>query len=64
VRWELAKAGGQTHLTLTDRSYAGDTTGSAAQHEAGWLGALAEFRRTHTLGPTWQPMTLEFTFPE
>jgi uncharacterized protein YndB with AHSA1/START domain len=64
VRWELAATGDHTLLTLIDSSHTGDTTGSAAQHEAGWLGALAELRRIHALGPAWQPLTLEFTFPE
>jgi uncharacterized protein YndB with AHSA1/START domain len=64
VRWELAATGDHTLLTLTDSSHADDTTGSAAQHEAGWLGAMAELRRIHALGPAWQPMTLEFTFPK
>lgn len=64
VRWELTAAEGETILTLIDSSHTGDTTGSAAQHEVGWLGALAELRRIHQLGPAWQPLTLEFTFPE
>jgi uncharacterized protein YndB with AHSA1/START domain len=59
VRWELAYAGGRTHLTFVQSGYADTELDNAAQHEAGWLGSLAELRRMHELGDAWAPLTTE-----
>lgn len=59
VRWELEDTGGKTHLTFVQSGYANDELDNAAQHEAGWLGSLAELRRMHELGEGWTPLTSE-----
>lgn len=59
VRWELAGSAGRTHLTFVQSGYGPDELDSAAQHEAGWLGGLAELRRMHELGEAWTPVTTE-----
>jgi hypothetical protein len=56
----LTATGDTTRLIFVNTGYAGDQTGSVAQHEAGWLGALAELRRIHELGPAWYPLTTEY----
>lgn len=63
VRWGLEEADGGTFLTLSNGGYSGDGPGSAAQHEAGWLGALAELKRIHELGPAYRSLTVEFSLP-
>ncbi|GAB3763436.1 SRPBCC family protein [Microlunatus parietis] len=60
VRWELAESDGHTHLTFVQSGYRNDELDNAAQHEAGWLAALAELKRMHELGDSWTPLTTEF----
>jgi uncharacterized protein YndB with AHSA1/START domain len=59
VRWELTADGGTTHLTFVQSGFRDDELDSAAQHEAGWLGGLAELRRLHELGAAWKPVSRE-----
>ncbi|MFC0113918.1 SRPBCC domain-containing protein [Kibdelosporangium aridum] len=59
VHWELEGSEGRTHLTFVQSGYTDDELDSAAQHEAGWLGGLAELKRMHELGPAWTPLTTE-----
>lgn len=59
LRWELADSGGRTYLTFVQSGYTADELDNAAQHEAGWLGSLAELRRMHELGDAWTPLTTE-----
>jgi hypothetical protein len=59
VRWELADSGGRTYLTFVQSGYSDTELDSAAQHEAGWLGSLAELKRMHELGDAWAPLTTE-----
>jgi uncharacterized protein YndB with AHSA1/START domain len=59
VRWELADSDGKTFLTFVQSGYADDEWDNAAQHEAGWLGSLAELKRMHELGDAWTPLTTE-----
>lgn len=59
VRWELEGSDGKTYLTFVETGYRDDELDNAAQHEAGWLGALAELKRMHELGPDWTPLTTE-----
>jgi uncharacterized protein YndB with AHSA1/START domain len=59
VRWELADSGGKTYLTFVQSGYSDDELDDAAQHEAGWLGGLAELKRMHELGDAWSPLTTE-----
>jgi len=59
VRWELADSGGRTHLTFVQSGYTDDELDNAAQHEAGWLGSLAELKRMSELGDAWTPLTTE-----
>jgi uncharacterized protein YndB with AHSA1/START domain len=59
VRWELADSGGRTYLTFVQSGYTDTELDNAAQHEAGWLGSLAELRRMHELGDAWEPLTTE-----
>jgi uncharacterized protein YndB with AHSA1/START domain len=59
VRWELAGTAGGTHLTFVQSGFGADELDSAAQHEAGWLGGLAELRRMHELGPDWTPVSTD-----
>lgn len=60
TRWQLEGAGKNTVLTLIQSGYSVDEWDSAAQHEAGWLGSLAELKRMHELGDAWTPLTTEF----
>jgi hypothetical protein len=53
---------GKTRLTFVHTGYTDDEPDSAAQHEAGWLGGIAEFKRMHELGDAWTPLTS--TLPE
>lgn len=59
VRWELEDSDGKTFLTFVQSGYADDEWDNAAQHEAGWLGSLAELKRMHELGDAWTPLTSE-----
>jgi uncharacterized protein YndB with AHSA1/START domain len=59
VRWELAGSAGGTHLTFVQSGFGAGELDSAAQHEAGWLGGLAELRRMHELGAGWAPVTTD-----
>ncbi|MCE7006647.1 SRPBCC domain-containing protein [Kibdelosporangium philippinense] len=59
VRWELEGSAGKTHLTFVQSGYTDDELDSAAQHEAGWLGGIAELKRMHELGEGWTPLTTE-----
>jgi uncharacterized protein YndB with AHSA1/START domain len=59
VRWELEGSEGRTHLTFVQSGYTDDELDNAAQHEAGWLGGLAELKRMHELGDGWTPLTTE-----
>jgi uncharacterized protein YndB with AHSA1/START domain len=59
VRWELAGSAGGTHLTFVQSGFGADELDSAAQHEAGWLGGLAELRRMHELGSDWTPVSTD-----
>jgi hypothetical protein len=59
VRWELTADGGKTHLTFVQSGFREDELDNAAQHEAGWLGGLAELKRMHELGDAWNPLTEE-----
>ncbi|MEZ5085044.1 MAG: SRPBCC domain-containing protein [Tessaracoccus sp.] len=59
TRWELEGTGGKTFLTFVQSGYTDDEWDNAAQHEAGWLGSLAELKRMHELGNTWTPLTTE-----
>lgn len=63
ARWELEGTDGGTRLSLVNEGYGDDGPGSAAQHEAGWLGALAELKRIHELGEAYRPFTVEFSLP-
>lgn len=56
TRWELDGTGGKTRLTFVQSGFSADERDNVAQHEAGWLGALAELKRMHTLGPDWTPL--------
>lgn len=60
VRWELEGSDGKTYLTFVQSGYADDEWDNAAQHEAGWLGSLAELKRMHELGESWTPLASEF----
>ncbi|MQA86904.1 MAG: hypothetical protein GEV03_20310 [Streptosporangiales bacterium] len=42
-----------------ESGFADDELDNAAQHEAGWLGGVAELKRMHELGPNWRPLTSE-----
>ena len=46
VRWELEGSEGKTFLTFVQSGYTDDEWDNAAQHEAGWLGSLAELKRS------------------
>jgi uncharacterized protein YndB with AHSA1/START domain len=59
VRWELEGSDGKTFLTFVETGYRDDELDNAAQHEAGWLGAIAELKRMHELGDDWTPLTTE-----
>lgn len=59
TRWELAESGGKTYLTFVQSGFGADELDNAAQHEAGWLGGLAELRRLHELGADYYPLTVE-----
>ncbi|WP_216215827.1 SRPBCC family protein [Amycolatopsis aidingensis] len=59
VRWELAGSAGRTRLTFVQSGFPAGEPDNAAQHEAGWLGGLAELKRLHTLGESWRPLTTE-----
>ncbi|WP_114853853.1 SRPBCC domain-containing protein [Brachybacterium sp. YJGR34] len=59
IRWELEESGGGTVLTFLQTGYLEDERDSAAQHEAGWLAALAELARLHALGDDWTPLLTE-----
>ncbi|MCW4464690.1 SRPBCC domain-containing protein [Glutamicibacter sp. MNS18] len=59
VRWELEGSDAKTYLTFVQTGYADDEWDSAAQHEAGWLGSLAELKRMHELGKDWMPLITE-----
>jgi uncharacterized protein YndB with AHSA1/START domain len=59
VRWELAATAGGTHLTFMQSGFGPDELDSAAQHEAGWLGGLADLRRMHELGAGWTPVSTD-----
>lgn len=59
VRWELEGSDGKTFLTFVETGYRADELDNAAQHEAGWLGSLAELKRMHELGDDWSPLTTE-----
>jgi hypothetical protein len=56
---ELAGTAGGTHLTFVHSGFGPDELDSAAQHEAGWLGGLAELRRMHELGADWTPVSTD-----
>lgn len=56
TRWELDGTGGKTRLTFVQSGFTADERDNVAQHEAGWLGALAELKRMHSLGPDWTPL--------
>jgi uncharacterized protein YndB with AHSA1/START domain len=64
VRWELAGTAGGTHLTFVQSGFGPDELDSAAQHEAGWLGGLAELRRMHELGEHWTPVSTDLPTAE
>lgn len=59
TRWELEDADGGTMLNFVQSGYTEDEWDNAAQHEAGWLGSLAELRRMHRLGDEWVPLVTE-----
>ncbi|WP_158886914.1 SRPBCC family protein [Amycolatopsis anabasis] len=59
VRWELRDSAGKTHLTFVQSGFAPDELDNAAQHEAGWLGGLANLVELHETGPGWQPPSTE-----
>ncbi|MFC5751502.1 SRPBCC domain-containing protein [Actinomadura rugatobispora] len=59
VNWELAGSEGRTFLTFVQSGYSEDELDSAAQHEAGWLGGIAELKRMHELGDAWTPLITE-----
>ena len=59
TRWQLKGSDKTTKLVLIQRGYTDDEWDSAAQHEAGWLGSLAELKRMHELGDVWTPLTTE-----
>lgn len=63
VRWELAGSGGKTHLTFVHSGFTDDERDSVAQHEAGWLGGLAELKRMHELGDEYHPRTVDSRLP-
>nr|WP_042193966.1 SRPBCC domain-containing protein [Kibdelosporangium sp. MJ126-NF4]CEL20984.1 hypothetical protein [Kibdelosporangium sp. MJ126-NF4]CTQ95502.1 hypothetical protein [Kibdelosporangium sp. MJ126-NF4] len=59
VSWELEGSDGKTFLTFVHSGYTDSELDSAAQHEAGWLGGLAELKRMHELGEDWRPLTTD-----
>ena len=59
TRWQLEASDKTTKLVLIQGGYSEDEWDSAAQHEAGWLGSLAELKRMHELGDAWTPLTTE-----
>ncbi len=59
VRWELEGSDGKTFLTFVETGYRDDELDNAAQHEAGWFGAIAELKRMHELGADWSPLTTD-----
>ncbi len=59
VGWELEGSEGKTLLTFFQTGYTDDEWDNAAQHEAGWLGSLAELKRLHELGGNWTPLISE-----
>lgn len=59
TRWQLEASDKTTKLMLIQGGYSEDEWDSAAQHEAGWLGSLAELKRMHELGDAWTPLTTE-----
>lgn len=59
ARWDLGGADGRTVLTFVQTGYPDDEPDSVAQHEAGWLGSLAELKRMHELGDSWTPLISE-----
>ncbi|MQA09597.1 MAG: hypothetical protein GEU98_13805 [Pseudonocardiaceae bacterium] len=59
TRWELTESGGKTYLTLVQSGFADASPDNAAQHEAGWLGGLAELKRMHELGSAYRPLAPE-----
>lgn len=64
VRWELQGSEGRTQLTFVQSGFGADELDSAAQHEAGWLGGLAELKRMHELGAAYRPLTVDSELPE
>ncbi|SJM49036.1 hypothetical protein FM112_00840 [Gulosibacter sp. 10] len=64
TRWELEGSDGRTFLTFVQSGYTEDEWDSAAQHEAGWLGSLADLKRMHELGDAWTPLTTELPSDE
>lgn len=59
TRWELEGSERKTFLTFVQSGYTDDEWDNAAQHEAGWLGSLAELKRMHELGENWTPLISE-----
>jgi uncharacterized protein YndB with AHSA1/START domain len=64
VRWELASSDGGTYLSFVQSGFATDELDNAAQHEAGWLGGVAELRRMYELGSAYQPLIVETELPQ
>lgn len=59
TRWQLEASDKITKLMLIQSGYSEDEWDSVAQHEACWLGNLAELKRMHELGDAWTPLTTE-----
>ncbi|GAB3437182.1 SRPBCC family protein [Flindersiella endophytica] len=64
VRWELTGSDGSTHLSFVQSGFGADELDDAAQHEAGWLGGVAELKRMYELGAAYQPLIVESELPQ